>query len=743
MPHSDAFHDYAEKIGPEYQLQSEKIISAIISGLSYRDVTYLLREINDAQMGIVSTFNEGDNTWVRDATNSYPLNQRMPHNAPVIEANNALLRSLSRLEAIDYAISKKLRSHGHALRQNIQKELRQLITDMTTIARDPQTSAHQKRKAIKNVEKIFNTFLIKQLYQAGLTRGCYTSKDAMKLLAYYRDLSSVLVSTPAIITLTYDEQAQLLQRETAIPVTKKTERQKKDIAILKKRCPFPDKSEKNAHTIRNIAEQEADALFEPRIKSDDTMLPAQRRGTHLVGTKNTFLVKVELIAQPPLTPINAGQTAHSDDILWLVRSGSPVFTGKGETPETVQRHTQENLNQITAKMKSMGVTPPLHIVTLNTNTPLKQQSTIIHHVTLAAKERQIPLSYAPCNAEGTCRSLHVAHGIFADKKAPQGIAPGHKATRMTSITSIVLTAAKRFTNVIQCASGQDRTGTAVEKTIQEWTKQRYQTKGIKNTTTIEVARAKGGHAADIATHLVPGSPGMKADSCATDWLRYKTLFSKETTKEWYRDSAETNKENNVADVSFLQNPSQYELDAYFKEKSELVSYIINTNGHYSFPKNQKPQNKSPYLQDKALHQLMNEIITHTDDIVETHVETLTAEHIVCASIVLHAVKKGLQDIQDPKKSAINASRLTALAKHLSQQSSRWHTLGQCLLVIARMLVPCLKKTKETLASTRREAQNIRKVGEQLKQFGNTLHKKTVTPSPQDTTPVSRISPKGG
>ncbi len=81
----------------------------------YDQLSDLLRETNDAQFGIVSKLNN-KGEWVRDATQSKDLADRIPHAHPIIESNNALLRCLSRLKAVDYAIAKENHHNSQELR---------------------------------------------------------------------------------------------------------------------------------------------------------------------------------------------------------------------------------------------------------------------------------------------------------------------------------------------------------------------------------------------------------------------------------------------------------------------------------------------------------------------------------------------------------------------------------------------------------------------------------------------------
>ena len=92
----------------------------------------LLRQNTDLHFNIKS--NLIGNEWVRDATASTPLGDRISHAAPCIEANNALLRCLSRVNAIDYAIGKKHPGEeGLKIRTLLMDELKKLSIEILEI----------------------------------------------------------------------------------------------------------------------------------------------------------------------------------------------------------------------------------------------------------------------------------------------------------------------------------------------------------------------------------------------------------------------------------------------------------------------------------------------------------------------------------------------------------------------------------------------------------------------------------
>jgi hypothetical protein len=635
--------------------------------LDYQEMSDLLREVNDAQLGIISTLNH-NNELVRDATKSIPIKKRMPLNAPVIEANNMLLRCLSRLRPIDYAIGKKI---GNELALQLHKEIRgtfsQLSEDILHIAQSKEKNDKEKLHEINKRETKFNTFLVKKLYEANLTKGCETVKDAEKLLMHYRNLSSVLTPSRPLVTLTYDEVAGVLQRETQYPVTDKTEKQKEAIKKLKELRPYPFEEEKNAHTVHNLATQEADSLFANLLATDDCALPAQTRKTHLAGAKNAFIVKNELIyiddPRKVEDPENlAYLKAAREDILWLARCGSPAYLGSGENHEEVQKHTLENLQQIReVAAEKIGMDPEnlhLSLITLNTDSPLQQQDKIVAHVLDATRKNKAKSdygSYMPANLDGTMRFIDVDPRLKSldGQHIPLGSHPLQKGTRAKRIAEVALKAKPSGNNtltLVHCASGQDRTGTVVEITTQLWMKDWYRRKKF-DISNIDFMRAAGGNAAEIASHHLPGSPGMKSYSKADNVIG-EGLFSPEANEQFYR-SADTNKKNRVANVDFLLWPHNSWDQEYHLLRQAFVLNLQN---------NKKLQEKGNKLLEEVdlLHNKSN----------------ISSKELTDLCLVLKYANQTLESPQDPE----NLLRLASLSKHVSgKESPGWKSLGIALL----------------------------------------------------------------
>jgi hypothetical protein len=564
-----------------------------INTTGYQSISDLLNEANDAHFGIISRFDGETNTWVRDATNATPLAERISHHAPVIEANNALLRCLSRLRAIDFAVRENFKSDSS------KQELRnQLLLDIKTkfitrlqavleIAQSEVLTDKEKNKTIEGYEAQFNNFLIDVLHRANLTQGCETIQDAEKLLLHYRNLSSLIDPARTLVTLTYDKDAKIIARETQYPVTEKTQAQKDVIQELKHCVPDLLKQDKTAHLTLNEASQKADSLFADLMLENDRLLPAHARKTHLVGAKNAYVVRMDLFEgeEPDNWSLeNCLRPNHSPapgSTLFLARSGSPVYVGPAETQKRIQDHTVENIKQIRDTAKAlMGSASDIavHITTLNTDSPLKNQSTIIKHIYKATENDQTIVSYMPTNFQGLFHRTKIASKVSAASH-PKRISTGpqllRKAERLERVAQVIQAAAglPGTISLVNCASGQDRTGTAVELTIQSWMRDYYSKKN-KPIFDLEASRARGGNAAEIAALLLPGSSGMKSDSKADNFLGKRT-FSRLASREWYRHSAQSNTKNKVFDVSCLKVPNALLLEDYQKNLQDFNSLLTS------------------------------------------------------------------------------------------------------------------------------------------------------------------------
>lgn len=396
--------------------------------------------------------------------------------------------------------------------------------------------------------------------------------------------------------------------------------------------------------------QEADSLFADLIASPDRALSAQARKTHLVGSKNAFIVKNELIPGE-LTDDIYSQSALEDNTLWLGRMGSPVFVGKGEDEATLQEHTQQNLEQIRRKAKALrGLDQALHLTALNTVSPQENQSTIIRHLYGATRQQKSDddISYAPTNVDGTFRVLDVSPTLGLPTETFGGVSGLKQADRLESVSRIMRAAAKKAgtLSLVNCASGQDRTGTAVEKTTQDWMKERYAALGLL-VGNIETMRAQGGNAAEITTHHVHGSPGMKAESMANNFFGFgRKTFSSAANREFYRKSSGTNKKNTVGDVSFLK--TSYE--------DSLVAFESTLN--------QDPQKSELYMAGRAILEQIKAI------------KEKEPQKSSDLKLILDSAKRCFDESKNNQKTPGNVDELLKITKKVSEnKAAAWQKLA--------------------------------------------------------------------
>ncbi|WP_298623699.1 hypothetical protein [uncultured Legionella sp.] len=685
--------DKNDRVFKEYRINATALSEAIMAVPTndlqtvYSQMSDLLRETNDAQFGIVSSLVEVQDSnpveyeWVRDATRSLPLAERMSHNAPVIEANNALLRCLSRVRPVDYAINNKYGAHkpGPACRELLQVHFDLCTRSILTVAQSNKSDS-EKLKQIEKIENRFNSSVVKVLHEANLTQGCYSKEDAEHLLFHYRNLSSLLDNpSRAMVTLTYDESAGIFQRETQYPVTEKTPKQHNIIKELAKIQIHPFDVEKNAHNSKSSAIQEADSLFVALMDEDTTTLSAQARKTHLVGAKNAFIVKNELIPLDELPDTDLSQIhAEKENTLWLARSGVPVYVGSGENSMRVNEHTSENLEQIRmAAAKRTGMpSPKLHITCLNTYSPLENQIKMIDSLYKATRDigHGDEISYVPTNLEGTFRVMDVApHLQFAAGKRPSGLFPLQRKDRLEQASKIVLAAAdtESTISIVQCASGQDRTGTTVEKATQSWMHKRYLALG-KDPACIDAMRASGGNAAEITTHHIHGSPGMKTESMGNNFFGNTTAFSDAASEQFYRKSANSNKKNKVDSIDFLNRPSKETKKVYEQNLNAFEESLNNFEGTISG----NPKKQQFYISAlDLLSRIKN--IGLIDNPNAQSFDELNAILPHCIYLTNNHDKTNSPEFRESTR------RLASLSHHVSGSSSPvWQALGASLITFA-------------------------------------------------------------
>ncbi len=447
-----------------------------LSDINYNlaDFEDALRADIDARFGIVSNKIPNDPssptgvTWHRDATVAIPIAQRLPNDHPVLEANNTLLRCLSRLRAIEYAIQKKNQSgnNNESLRLNFAK----LTHLMLTVSNNPKLKLSKRNKIIQKLEVEFNNYLIKTLDDAGLTQGCKNKKDYEDLLFHYRNLASLLDPAKTLVTVLYDQKYDIHHQTTQYPVTKKTESQKKCIQEMEIFPPKNDAKNHTYHSCQKEAIQEVNSYFAALLLQDDRRSPAQDRKDILPAAKNAYIVKLEVI-----------QNGKPIKTTWFGRTGSPVYVGKGETPGRLRKQALENINQIkdTANKISGKKLTSTHLTCLLTNTSLQDQDTVVETLKyIDSNQPNIHLSRIPVNFHGLAKPVHLSSVITFSNKTIDTTNDGGKAKRFKLVQEVALITAEQLEDshrfgVLLCQSGQDRTGKAALLFEIAWREQAY------------------------------------------------------------------------------------------------------------------------------------------------------------------------------------------------------------------------------------------------------------------------------
>lgn len=346
----------------------------------------------------------------------------------------------------------------------------------------------------------------------------------------------------------------------------------------------------------------------------------------------------------------------------------PVYVGKGETAESIQTNTVENLEQIRRTAKEHTGHNKLHVTCLNTYSTLENQATMIDNLYQATRgqNKGDNISYMPTNPDGTFRALDISPELNM-ATPPRSTIPLQKKDRLDEVVKVVLSAAntKDMISVVQCASGQDRTGTVVEETIQTWMQERYQAQDLAHDN-IETMRAKGGNAAEITAHFSPGSPGMKPESMANNFFGGATAFTEEASQQFYRSSANTNKKNPVGHVDFLKNPSE-EAIAQCRKNIECFATSL------------KPSLESP-LPDE-FHKNGLALLENAREITNNNP---SAQSIADLNLVIPHCTTLVKD-NEPNSTEFKESinRLASASKKVSGHSSpAWKALGAGLLTFA-------------------------------------------------------------
>ena len=317
----------------------------------YRELMDDTRTVAESYSGFQSYRDKTLGVWVRKAATS----ERIACDEMDIKRNRILMRCLSRVRAVDYAMS-----HVSDLEESERQRTRVAIKERfdqfaSELEGDPEDELDDDRDQVEEKEKAFNTFLIQQLHAANLTEGCFGTAAAAALLKHYEILSHVLDAALPIVTFKYNKTTQHLEREIQYPVTLKTDEQKKEFEKLKIIKFNPSEDEINAHTRNPLAMQRADACFAELLISDDRALSSAACATHPMGAKDAFVVQRDSLniqghAISDVLGKPMADWEHSETH-WSLNKGAVAFNGLGETPESGSQYAETSMKQILEQAK--------------------------------------------------------------------------------------------------------------------------------------------------------------------------------------------------------------------------------------------------------------------------------------------------------------------------------------------------------------------------------------------------------
>jgi hypothetical protein len=495
--------------------------------------------------------------FVRDATNAIPLEKRLEgfsHEHSEVLAINQLLRALNVIRSILHAIEHKEKSApNNPMFGQAKKDLKeQLIKFQESMRLMPKNA---NKYNFKEIEATLHTNILKNLTALNMTNGLTTPAGYADLLEHYRNLSSVLRPARSYVTKVNHTLANgdvIQYIDAAHPITKKTAIQKQQLDLIGEEKP----EQPNYFSASINAFQQATSAFKEELKRDDTALPAQTRSTIAPSAKNAFVVHNQLVF-PDGTKKD----------MYALRTASTGYIGNGETTPTAIAYGVENIKQLQEAARVMTNRSTLYFTLLLTDSFWNKQSRMIELTRKAGKELGVSTSLLPINMFGVAHAMEIAPEVYSFANQVNRRVPDSNANIMNMVNKKIRTAnasqiidmiaadpAEKAIPIVGCASGQDRTATALEVATILWTEFEFMKRGITlKLDEIAYVRALGCHNAMMATLSAPGSAGLKKDSVPH-------YFPQLITDVYYRDTADTNKDPaiekaHVAKLLRLAQPS--------------------------------------------------------------------------------------------------------------------------------------------------------------------------------------------
>jgi hypothetical protein len=368
------------------------------------------------------------------------------------------------------------------------------------------------------------------LQKTKLDGGMKKSSDYKKLLAHYRDLAATLDPAKSMSTLVKHEMDgfEITQIEISHPITEKTPEQITQLDVMQKITLKQPEQYNDFHSAKKLAFQQANQAFCDLIKKSNRRLPAQARKTIGPTLKNGYIVH-------NILEFKNGDVISTSKTMYL-RCGSLAYIGADDNEKKLERYAHENVLQL---QKAAG-NKSLHVTMLLTDSAINQQDIMISISKTALNNLKMYFSNIPTNIHGTLLKAElsplVKDHISASAKSFDFL---NRVARI-NLAAMVINSANKAANIVSvvtCASGQDRTGTALEAATLLWVQEEYAANKLLGVTKteIELLRASGCHNAILASLATPGSTGMKDDSKVLNY------FTDLTNKYYYRKEANTNK----------------------------------------------------------------------------------------------------------------------------------------------------------------------------------------------------------
>lgn len=543
--------------------------------------------LEDALDGIKTRVD--DKQWTRDATQALDIDKRLPRDDVRFQSTQMLCRCLTRLASVYHAIETKLEDK-RALSQSLLADLASQVAEIMQqhqymLSPDPIDSLPKPSSYFHDVEQAFNLKLVETLRQANLLTGIDTQKKAEKLLFHCKNLYSVLRPARTVVTVTKAQRQNgepIYLKTVNRPITKKTPQQRQALESLRVVGRAEDRDGKTLHRSMPIAMQEISALFYPKLLDDRTMLPAQARKFIAHTVKNGWDVVETLSEQNPLRVAELVPCQNSEGqacVLRYRRSGSPAPTATIPEQELLDA-TRESILQIQNMTADEGATPELCIFNLMTRIDYQYQKQAIDVERWFAGDAEarfkgnaavlsnLGLVVAPTAFHGKVHSPIVSQSAQTmfdletaglpnfTMESAIGMVSGYAAKVLHKGHAKV--GGRDIHVLIHCASGQDRTHTAIVRLLGDWfgayLRQQFATtalgSGAESFAGYEQAFVRlfitGNVGPFLNSIMVPGAPGLKSDSKDASIIPLAEEDKKRAVLgQLYLKSASRNKQNSL------------------------------------------------------------------------------------------------------------------------------------------------------------------------------------------------------